>query len=562
MKILGTMIVLLGLLAALPAHAQDVYGAIAFGHSDKAQAAAYGFAWNYAEQDDAEAAARGACSDAGGADCAVFSWFRNGCGALAMDRYGRVQASSARSIERAEERAMRGCESGGGAGCAIVEALCTEPGKRAETWSGSDSVLAVQDEPATARRQQTEQPAARDAELSRKQRAGVQSGLAALGFDAGPADGMFGPRTRTAIREWQEAKGFEATGFLTRDQADALAGSVGRPSARPVAQRTEKSTIPTLTAAQLKPKCWELTEIYRGDNHAACWQQVEGRPGCHVWNEHYHSDQAIRWAGACPGGVADGRGTYSVSANSKHSALTSVGSFSNGKPQGRWVERWNDGTVVEGVYSNGQRHGRWLWYYEGATQERIFVRGEMQARTAWHRADGRVSEYALVDGEFEGAFIERRGDGEILEYGWYVKGNKHGRWITRRPEEYTYYRSETDYRNGKQDGQYVTVARSFESNRTSIDEDHCAQEWKNGEAMGGRHCRNTDYPVPRGHDQRDALWGEDDRKLVATMERSAPRVSRTPIPPKPLLPAAGRRPMPGGAGAPVRWPRSIGRSGG
>ena len=43
-----------------------------------------------------------------------------------------------------------------------------------------------------------------------------------LGFEAGPADGMFGRRTRSAIWEWQQAKGLEATGYLTADEAETF----------------------------------------------------------------------------------------------------------------------------------------------------------------------------------------------------------------------------------------------------------------------------------------------------------------------------------------------------
>ena len=59
-------------------------------------------------------------------------------------------------------------------------------------------------------------------ELERDARVKVQRGLASLGFSPGPADGDFGPRTRAAVEAWQEAKGYQATGALTRAQADAL----------------------------------------------------------------------------------------------------------------------------------------------------------------------------------------------------------------------------------------------------------------------------------------------------------------------------------------------------
>ena len=42
----------------------------------------------------------------------------------------------------------------------------------------------------------------------------VQQRLAAAGFSPGPADGVFGPGTRSAIRRWQASRGTAATGYL------------------------------------------------------------------------------------------------------------------------------------------------------------------------------------------------------------------------------------------------------------------------------------------------------------------------------------------------------------
>ena len=50
----------------------------------------------------------------------------------------------------------------------------------------------------------------------------VQRVLLELGKDVGPADGVFGRRTRTALRSWQVDEGVEATGYLTRKQWDEL----------------------------------------------------------------------------------------------------------------------------------------------------------------------------------------------------------------------------------------------------------------------------------------------------------------------------------------------------
>ena len=58
--------------------------------------------------------------------------------------------------------------------------------------------------------------------LDREDRILVQRGLAALDYSVGTADGLFGPATRRALRAWQAAKEFTATGYLTREQAATL----------------------------------------------------------------------------------------------------------------------------------------------------------------------------------------------------------------------------------------------------------------------------------------------------------------------------------------------------
>lgn len=139
--------------------------------------------------------------------------------------------------DQAEARALQLCEASGGSGCTVVGSQCASSGGKANTWSGSERVHAA---PASvADDQQVEAQAeaveAREESLSREQRSQVQRGLAALGFDPGPADGLFGPKTRAAIWDWQSAKGLEATGYLTREETEAL-GAISQEATAQVEQ--------------------------------------------------------------------------------------------------------------------------------------------------------------------------------------------------------------------------------------------------------------------------------------------------------------------------------------
>ncbi len=76
--------------------------------------------------------------------------------------------------------------------------------------------------------------------LKREGKVLVQRGLAAMKYEVGYADGLFGKRTRGAIRKWQEAKGFEGTGYLTAEQAEALR-AVGEGMRREREERERKA---------------------------------------------------------------------------------------------------------------------------------------------------------------------------------------------------------------------------------------------------------------------------------------------------------------------------------
>lgn len=63
--------------------------------------------------------------------------------------------------------------------------------------------------------------------LTRGQRREVQQALTALGFNAGGADGIFGPRTRAAIKDYQTANKHLPTGYRVSGW-DAAWGADGR----------------------------------------------------------------------------------------------------------------------------------------------------------------------------------------------------------------------------------------------------------------------------------------------------------------------------------------------
>ena len=58
--------------------------------------------------------------------------------------------------------------------------------------------------------------------LERDERRLIQRGLASLGFDPGPADGLFGLRTRKALKKWQSSRKMAATGHLDAEVAKVL----------------------------------------------------------------------------------------------------------------------------------------------------------------------------------------------------------------------------------------------------------------------------------------------------------------------------------------------------
>ncbi|NHX28320.1 peptidoglycan-binding protein, partial [Escherichia coli] len=67
--------------------------------------------------------------------------------------------------------------------------------------------------------------------LTRDARRQIQRDLTLLEYNTRGIDGIFGPGTRGALSRWQGENGFEATGYLTRDQIVRLDAQADRRSA-------------------------------------------------------------------------------------------------------------------------------------------------------------------------------------------------------------------------------------------------------------------------------------------------------------------------------------------
>ena len=210
---------------AASAAAQTPVGALAI---DERQGDQYGWAVDYETAGSAQAAALREC----GAVCSVVLTFER-CAAYAADQDADSTAvgwaESYSSSAAAQQAALGECSSrgGGGSGCIVRVWGCNGP--------------VVED----------------GLGLDRAARRAIQEGLQAAGFDPGGADGMFGPRTRAAIRGWQASQGARTTGYLDGAAVASLRPSVaGQPTFRerePAGAAAAPAATPAVSAAQQQP---------------------------------------------------------------------------------------------------------------------------------------------------------------------------------------------------------------------------------------------------------------------------------------------------------------------
>ena len=228
---------------AVASAAQTPVGALAV---DERQGDQYGWAVDYETAATARARALGEC----GSGCSVVLTFER-CAAYAADQDEDSTAvgwgESYGSAEGARGAALSECGSRGGSGCTV------------RVWGCNGPVVEE------------------DLSLDRSARREIQEGLQAQGFDPGGADGMFGPRTRAAIRNWQSSQGARATGYLDGASVAGLRPSVaGQPTFRPreqpgaVAASVPASAAPSAVSPAPQPP----TPAASAELEALFWQSI------------------------------------------------------------------------------------------------------------------------------------------------------------------------------------------------------------------------------------------------------------------------------------------------
>ena len=217
---------------------------------------------------------------------------------------------------------------------------------------------------------------AQDVEMPREVRVLVQRGLAVLGFDPGPADGLFGPKTRAAIWDWQAAKELNATGYLTLPEAEALA-AIGAEASESLevefeepAERESDGTEAETTTAPKRSRNQVLYFPTCGTDNAepdGCWLALAEPAECVIWVPHHWNYERdwprYSWSGECDDtSRAFGRGTLKPDRTEDDGEWYSSGTGETveGVMQGHWVWWYSDEHSLEGPYVDGLEHGRWI----------------------------------------------------------------------------------------------------------------------------------------------------------------------------------------------------------
>ena len=190
----------------------------------------------------------------------------------------------------------------------------------------------------------------------------AQQVLAGLGFDPGPADGQWGPRTGKAVQAFLGDAGLSITDILTVQALRAVreaasADRAGDPPELAQPSRALGSGAPrepgavhegAAGAGESEPQCMDM------QRPSGCWMEFENIAGCYMWLEKVGSEVTVlsaRWYGRCSEGKATGPGNRMVKVRFRINDASfdgeglEKGSFVAGKAHGRWVNLDDDNAM-------------------------------------------------------------------------------------------------------------------------------------------------------------------------------------------------------------------------
>ena len=424
----SVLVVCVSLGTALSAAAQTPVGALAV---DERQGDQYGWAVDYETVVAAQARALQEC----GAGCSVVLTFGR-CAAYAADQDADSTAvgwaESFNSASGARQAALSECSSrGGGSGCTVRVWGCN--GQVVEEGLGLNQ----------AARQQ------------------IQQGLQAAGFAPGGADGLFGPRTRAAIRSWQSARGVRSTGYLDGPQVEALRS---RGSSQPLAPAGTAGT----DSGGLEVVFWQ--SIVNTTNPADFEAYLHRFP-TGVFSELAQNrlEALRRTASSLSPAAASSAGGIGASVSGSPvsgAPARTTGGAAGGDARSRPAAAFRPAQTCDGQPAGAacwqeisQRPGCYLWNpYQHlgstATWPEQCTGGFAQGTGTltwvwdgnWQTVSGRI-----VDGKIDGPVILRESDGGVAE-GLYANGKWNGNWVWRYPNGNVW---EGPYVDGKMDGTWV-----------------------------------------------------------------------------------------------------------
>ena len=225
--------------------------------------------------------------------------------------------------------------------------------------------------------------------MTRAQRVLVQRGLASLGLDVGPADGLFGRRTRAAIAAYQKEKEFAETGHLDSEQAEALA-ALGAQAAEQVREEASQAKQAGETFRDCA-RCPEMVVVPAGSYRMGAPSHEERREG----DEGPVHEVRIAKSFAV--------GVYEVTF-SEWEACVAGGGCGGHRPHDRGWGRGNR-PVIDVSWADAQAYVRWLSRRTGETY-RLLSEAEWEyvaragTTTPFHFGSTISTEQANYDGNF------------------------------------------------------------------------------------------------------------------------------------------------------------------